>query len=239
MEIPCPDCSGWMEPAGKRLRCPDCGRESDEELPEPTAAAAAIQAGPNPGVEAGPLPMARPPGPAKLRRFGICLLLGVVTVGIYFVYYQWQVFREVDADAGRRHHAALFVAALAAGLLAAGGDLALGKASPAWLDLVAPAGALLRASYLWLEAGQLREARARVGLPATAPRNALYAVTAAGALAGAAFPDGPGFLLSLAGLALAELFVYLALHQSIDAYWRRRRGGRAPDPPRLAGAAPA
>jgi hypothetical protein len=233
-----------MRAEGRRLRCPDCGAEGDEDLPEPTAAESGQPEGPGdlaaPGEATPPAP--KRPGPARPRSFGACLLLGIVTLGIYFLYYQYRVFKEVDEDAGFRHLAGLFWSSfgvLALGLVAAAlAADALGGV-PRLFGMLGVLVALPLAAYLWLEASQLRRARAALGLAPMAPRNALAGLTLAATLTDAFVAHDAARLVLAVAILLGQLSAFWVLHQAIHEYWATRRRGVPLRPAARGRAAPA
>lgn len=238
-QLPCPRCDGWMAVGGDgRWHCPSCGLASDAEAPAEPGEPSAL-----PPLAEPPTPTRRPrlPGPNPLRRFGACLLLGVVTLGLYFLYYQFKVFREVDRDTGRRHHAMLFIVPVAVGAVArllafvwsrpGAQPPALPLAPPALVGLAIGLGGLglaAQALYFFLELGHLRAARAAVGLELRPSRWVLPIFHVLSALPFVA-PGDPPLALALASAAV-ELLVYLVLNDRVNEYWLSRRAAAAPAP---------
>jgi hypothetical protein len=239
-EMPCPECPGWMTVQEGQWRCDSCGLVSIPEA-EPGA--------PVPSHDSKSTPAARrprPPGPNPLRRVWVCVVLGIVTFGLYFLYYQFQAFREVDRDAGRRHHAWLFLLALVPWLIAAMGQALWWPPLPHAPSAVDPpsfwlprpsqvvaelafASTVLQAIYFFLELGNLRNARADAGLERSPARFflPLFIIAMAAILLFAWWPRDAFTFMALA-YAVVQLMVYTGLNRDINAYWQHRRNASAP-----------
>lgn len=110
---------------------------------------------------------------------------GVVTLGIYFFWYNWAVFQEMDQKTGKKHHGGIYLVGLAILLASVPIGLWKGKQSD-WnadelgSDLLlfglALGAQLAWAVYLWLELRQFESPLDEQGYAQPLPRIFLPAI---------------------------------------------------------------
>lgn len=155
------------------------------------------------------------------RHFGVCILLGLVSLGIYFLYWQLRVFGEVDRQEGRPRLAWLWWTGFAAGAVAVFLTLSAARAGES-----APVAALLLVlvaqgsylAYIGAEGWNLRAASERRGIPGPAIPVVVgfLAISAAVHLLSVVL-DWPS-PIELVTLPL-ELFAYAILQDGLNRYW--------------------
>lgn len=117
---------------------------------------------------------------APSRPFLLVLLLGMVTLGLYFIWYNWIVFKEFDERTGRRHHGNIFLLGLFFIASAFGYALLTGGKTgwpeESWANPAPTVYGLFLLSdvmwalYLWLELGHLVRPLRELDLPPLPPR---------------------------------------------------------------------
>jgi hypothetical protein len=162
--------------------------------------------------------------------------LGILTLGLYWLYYWWTAFRAVDAAAGRRHHSALYAAHLL--LLGMSVGLAIATPPPEWTESagllvrLSPHGvtgllaAVLLAAYQRAELRNLHAAREELGLPSTSLA-LLPWVTLVGAMG--AFVRFPGDVLLALGGLLVEVLLLLETNTQVEGVLAASEPRNAPD----------
>jgi len=208
----CPICDGPMITRANGKRCRDCDYEgigmpaNEPAQPDMTEA---------PGSRA-------PARIGRSRSFLFGLVAGILTLGLYWIYWQWVVFTEIHLDRGTRHRTGLFWTALACGaagvvvgVVARVRQGAEVETSPTQVTLSAVAVVLL-AVYLVREAKALEDL-----LPAIPARGA-----ASSWLLGAGFLQLIAVLLpGAASLAVIVIWVPIAavgfflLQSDLNRYW--------------------
>jgi hypothetical protein len=183
------------------------------------------------------------PPPERLsgrpRNLWVCVWLGILTLGIYFVAWRYLVFREVARQGGRRHSASLLWAGVG---LQFSGAILTGLSVKAW-DLPAVAGlafVLLGAAcdlaYVLGGIQMLRTARAAAGLSGSLGPGLFAFLYAPGQALGAMAGDGELGALIAFGIPafLILLLVFAMLQGDLNEYWRAlatRRDGALSRPP--------
>lgn len=160
--------------------------------------------------------------------FARVVLYGIATLGIYFLYYGYEAFREMDVRAGRRHRGRLYIVGLAVyfAMLVA---FFLASEAGTWMETPAAhlawtAGAVVSvvpwAAYFWLEAVPLRkDLPGRTIHPAVLPALLVFQASLA-TVTTALVTD-----LAIIGL---EATTWYFLHASINQWWDQRTGGARP-----------
>lgn len=168
-----------------------------------------------------------PRAQGRPRKFWVCVFLGIVTLGIYFWYWQLRVFGEVDRQENTRRWAGLWwasmVLCLAAFLLLL--QVAQGTNPASVADMLAPelvAASMLSdlvfLAYIGLEARNLRSAGLRRGLAMPPVVLVLAFLGIAGLLQAAALWGGPSGLYWI-GLPF-DLLGYGILQDGLNKYWK-------------------
>ena len=152
------------------------------------------------------------------------MLLGVLTLGIYFLYYAWRVPHEVARQEGVRHPLpAAFLVALVARL---GYGLTRVFDSPAWAQWsLLGLGVAFIAAYWWASVALLERGRERTGLGRAMPPALFVSWYLFGELFYVLSEE-----LHLAARVLFAVVVvvplYFLLNESVNGYWRAQ-GRRA------------
>lgn len=170
--------------------------------------------------------------PAFERSTLVCILLGVVTFGIYFVYWRHRVFAELHHQEGSSHWTRLFwtqLAVEAAGMVSILADLgralrAIGDAgstpavvpAPLTVALLSVAAALL-AVYMVRESSALNAAARRRGAGQCYPW--LFVLVAVLGVARVLVAPART-ALSVAEIVVA-LLAYSLVQATLNEYWRR------------------
>ena len=246
----CPSCGAQVvdaDPEGDWM-CAECGETHfaphaapPPRLPPPEGAQVGVEPLPMPPLPPASTYEGRPAG--MRRHFGVCLLLGIVSLGIYFLYWQLRVFGEVDRQEGRPRLAWLWWASFGAVSLAVLLTLSSGldairagrydpSRGPAAVFPLLLAGQAAYIAYIGAEGWNLRAASRRRGIdgPAIQAVVALLALTGALHLARILF----AWPSAVEVLALPlDLFAYAILQGGLNRYWdavAQARTASAPAP---------
>lgn len=238
-ELPCPECDGWMRLDGKQWACPACGHRSEEleegepELvaEEPPAADLAVAQG-----VATSSPSYRGPAKGRRRSFGVSLLLGIVTLGLYFLYWQWRVFREVHDQERSRSWSGFMWAAYAMGFVRLVWRLSRGRDPDGFGladgglpdDLLALAQSALFLAYLLLEIRHLDRLLASRRAAGSEASGWMWAEGIIGAAA-SILPEPGNIIVGVLGIGVA-LMAYFRLQDGLNRYWSLVNVRPAPAP---------
>ncbi len=177
-------------------------------------------------------------GPPVPRNGLMCLLLGIVTLGIYFIYYNYRVFAETSRQLGKKHLGGLLVASIIASVAAVVvafyqlRDVPLGGTlppTPPQAIFLSSVGAVAWSAYLYLEVARMAQPARAISAPI--PPAVLPAIILAGHALSTLFPGG----ISLA-FGVLEIAAWLFLNAGINQWWQNIRQDPEPRPPGEAGA---
>lgn len=191
------------------------------------------------GPDGQPLPApAPPPQPrryGKVRPFWKCILFGLLTAGLYFVFYQWQAFREVDEHSRQRHLGAIMAVGMLASLVVrflqalqprAPGESALDLPTTTATLALWLLGQAALSLYVVLELQHVKSWLATLaGAPgaAVAAQGLIFAKLAA-AFATLAFAASPFILAALVALVIIlELLSWVFIVNSLNDGWDRAK----------------
>lgn len=223
-----PPFAGLMETV-----CSVCGQSAP--VPDAGAALCAVcgarQTMTEPGAATHPPTHALPAGEWEIRHrnqrhFGVCLLLGLLTLGLYFIYWHFAVFREVAEREGRSYAWGLLAGDLA--VFAATAFYALARyqgpvdeavlRTDPWFGAGILVSQALWAAFLVVETQRLNRGLLASGSNLPVPVYPLPAVIVALTLVNL-FTDSR--VVDAIGVVLMLALFYL-LHNGINRFWRHR-----------------
>jgi hypothetical protein len=225
-EIECPAC-GKEFPASEEPQCPACAwTPADGDAPRRRVPPAPV----TPVADAGPSQV-----PGKPRNILVCILLGVITLGIYFLFWHYAAFEEVRLHTRTRQRVELFWTSITLSvigvvwvLVEAGSIRAAGadgfRPSPSVIVLQAAAAGAL-ATYLYIETRHLRQAVRSAGIPSMAWPGGFLLVAALQVAAYARGDEFPDLLPVL--MLIVALLAYPLVQMTLNAYWRQVRASAA------------
>lgn len=209
-ELDCPACGKVFRLVEGEAECPACGwTPKDGDAPRPRTGPA------RPTSTTGGEPST---SPGKPRSILACLLLGVVTLGLYFLFWHYAAFEEMRLHTRTRQRVELFFAALVLNLVAF-----------VWMFIEPSLAALalqgvsagVMATYLFLETRHVRATARAAGVPSMAWPAGFFLV-AAFEVASLATTGRTADLFSVLTV-IAALLAYPFVQMTLNDYWRRAK----------------